>query len=402
MVCACPHCGRGLKVNDSFAGRQATCPKCKKTFVIPKVPLKTANGDGAMKTAPMVIPARAPGSIQQAYDASPATNTAHGSSTTHNAVLNHTHPAGPKSVAMPPPLPETFTAVKKPAIPPIPPGFSQSKLQQGMTIPYTSMISIGQYRHPREKVYFFIAGIFSALIWLVALPFLGMIMLFLLPAVLIMMILTWMAQQSSKAKIFGNSVRVSDHQHEEIFAIVRELSARLGMMKIPYVFIVNEAVVNAFAVRMTHSKYIMLHSSLVDLMLADGELNQLRMIIAHELAHHAAGHTSSLKNTFLLPARILPYIGASYQRACELTADRIALVLAGNAESAKKALVAIASGSMKLFPKLNTDSFLRQEAEIPGFFGFTTELYSTHPRTTKRVFEIEKFSQQMTSGQSFY
>jgi Zn-dependent protease with chaperone function len=365
-----------LKVDDSFAGRQATCPKCKQPFIIPKAPLATANEQRVTKTIPAAVRVPIPNSVPQ--------------------------PPGPKSVSGPPPIPKTFTAVKKPAIPPIPSGFSQGTTQQEMTIPYTSKIRVGQYRHPKENVYFFIAALFSALIWLVALPILGMMLLFLLPVLLLMMILTWMAQQSFKAKIFGNSVRVSDYQHKEIYAIVRELSAKLGMMKIPYVFIINEAVVNALAVRMTQSKYILLHSSLVDLMLADGELNQLRMIIAHELAHHAAGHTSSLKNTFLLPARILPYIGASYQRACELTADRIALVLAGNTESTKKALVALASGSTKLFPKLNADAFLRQEAEIPGFFGFTTELYSTHPRTTKRVIEIEKFSQKMTAARSFH
>jgi Zn-dependent protease with chaperone function len=275
-------------------------------------------------------------------------------------------------------------------------------MQQGKTVPYKSRISIGQYRHPKEKVYFFIAAVFSVLIWFVALPVLVTFALFLLPVFVAVLILMWIAQQSFKAKVFGNSVKVSDYQHKEIFGIVRELSASLGIIKIPYVFVINVQDINALALRMIRSKYILLYSSLVDLMLADGQLNQLKTILAHELAHHAAGHTSPWKNLFLMPARILPYVGSSYQRACELTADRIAFVLAGNAESAKKALVGLASGSEKLFPKLDTDAFVRQEAEIPGFFGFIHELYSTHPRTTKRVIEIEKFSQRMTAARSFH
>ena len=77
-------------------------------------------------------------------------------------------------------------------------------------------------------------------------------------------------------------------------------------------------------------------------------------------------------------------------------------MLADNAEFAKKALIGLASGSEKLSPNLDTDAFVRQEAEIPGFFGFVNELYSTHPRTTKRVIELDKFSQQMTAARSFH
>lgn len=405
MVCACPNpnCKQMFKIDDTFAGKQATCPKCKLPFIIPKAPLESANKQEAPKILPTAVQVTTPNSALQPppvqSSPSPIVTAAPRPLSTHDAVLppiKQVHPAGP------PPIPETFIAGKKPTIPPLPAGFSQGTMQQGNMVPYKGKISVGQYRHPKEKVYFFIAAVFSVLIWLVGLPFLAMIMLFLLPVLLAVLILSWIAQQSFKAKVFGNSVKVSEYQHNEIFGMVRELSARLGIKKIPYVFIINEQAVNAFAVRMIGSKYILLHSSLVDLMLADGQLNQLRMILAHELAHHAARHTSSLKNLFLLPAKILPYVGSSYQRACELTADRIAFVLVGNAEFAKKALTSLASGSMKLFPKLDTGAFVRQEAEIPGFFGFINDLYSTHPRTTKRVIEIEKFSQRMTAARSFH
>jgi len=301
---------------------------------------------------------------------------------------------------MPPPVPEAFTDGKKRAFPPLPDDFKRYTMQQGKMAPYK--ISVGQYRHPKEKVYFCIAAVFSALVWFLVLPFLAVVVLFLLPILLAVQIITWMAQQSYKAKVFGNSVKVSECQHKEIFSMVRELSARLGISKVPCVFIVNESAVNALAFRMIQTRYVLLYSSLVDLMLADGQLDQLKMILAHELAHHAAGHTSSWKNFFLQPARLLPYVGSSYQRACELTADRVAFVLVNNAEFAKKALIGPASGSETLLPDLDIDAFVRQEAEIPGFFGFVSELYSTHPRTTKRVIELDKFSQQMTAARSFH
>ena len=74
-----------------------------------------------------------------------------------------------------------------------------------------------------------------------------------------------------------------------------------------------------------------------------------------------------------------------------LTADRIALAATQDPQATKAALVALASGSQKLLAQTDVNTFMDQEADISGFFGFVSELYATHPRLTLRVREIERF-----------
>ena len=167
----------------------------------------------------------------------------------------------------------------------------------------------------------------------------------------------------------------------------------MNLSKIPEVFVVNSnGVINAVAIRGLSKQYVFLYSSLVDLMLLDKEgtgMNELKMIIGHELAHHAAGHTGMVRNLLLLPARVIPFVGNAYSRACELTADHVGTVFTKDIEASKRALVALACGSKSMVDKTNIESFMQQEKEVPPITGFINELYSSHPRMTLRVKEME-------------
>ena len=114
MVCACPHCGKMLKVNNTFAGRQATCPKCKKPFIIPKAPIETANKQGAPKTIPTAVQVTTPNSATQPppVRSSPASQPAGHAPPIPPRI--EAHVAGLKIAPLPPPLPGSTTAQKTP------------------------------------------------------------------------------------------------------------------------------------------------------------------------------------------------------------------------------------------------------------------------------------------------
>jgi Zn-dependent protease with chaperone function len=197
---------------------------------------------------------------------------------------------------------------------------------------------------------------------------------------------------SFKARIYGYSVKVNINQYPEIHHIATEFSQRLRLIETPDIFICNRnGIVNAIAKRVFSKKYVLLNSSLVDLMLATKNSKALSMIIGHELGHHAAGHTSFWKNLFLAPASIIPFLGAAYSRACEFTADRIGFVLSDNLIESQNALIALALGSERLTPTVNVSEFCAQENEVPEFIGFIQKIFSFYPRTTKRVLEITSF-----------
>ncbi|MGB9610788.1 MAG: M48 family metallopeptidase [Bryobacteraceae bacterium] len=241
-------------------------------------------------------------------------------------------------------------------------------------------------RHPKESAYFTLAAVAGVIAWLFLIWIVILIgWIIALP----LLVLAWFAEKFFRAQLLGNSVRVSETQFPEIHEMARNFSARLGLTKTPDLFIVNgNGLVNALAIRHLRNKYILLMSDLVDLLLSTGSLDELGAVVGHELGHHALGHTSPLKNFFLFPGLLVPFLGSAYSRACELSADRAGMWLAGSKTAAIRALGALACGSRALTPRLNIDAFVGQEQEAAGFFGFLINIYSSHPRLTLRVQEL--------------
>lgn len=245
---------------------------------------------------------------------------------------------------------------------------------------------IAVLRHPKESAYFALAVIAGGLAWLLLIWIVLLVgWMFVIAAAIGL----WLSGQFFRAQLLGNAVRVSEHQFPEIYELVKDYSARLGLRGIPEVFIINgEGMVNALAVRQLKDRYVLLMSGLADIMLASGSLDELGFVLGHELGHHALGHTSLLKRLLLAPSRVIPFLGTAYARACELSADRVGMWLSGSKDAAIRGLAALACGSRFLTPKLHLEAFLAQEAEVAGFFGFLHDLFSTHPRITKRVQEL--------------
>ena len=215
------------------------------------------------------------------------------------------------------------------------------------------MIDINSLRHEKEKTYLTIMQIVGGLIWLLLLiGTVGIILLWALPFALVL----WLTGLYFKAVIYGDSVKVSEKQYSEIHRLVSEHSQKLNLVNVPEVFIYNgSGLVNAVAIKFLSTKYVILMSDLVDLMLKRNKIEELSVIIGHELGHHAAGHTNPWKNLLLKPATFIPLLGAAYSRACELTADRIGYAATRNLTASQNALVAIALGSESLANDTNID-----------------------------------------------
>jgi hypothetical protein len=126
MVCACPNpkCKQMFKIDDTFAGRQATCPKCKTPFIIPRAPIETANKQVAPKAIPTAVQVPTPNiavqppPVRSSPDSQPA---GHASPMPPKVEARG---AGLKNAPVPPPLPRSTPAQKAPGPggpPPLPP-----------------------------------------------------------------------------------------------------------------------------------------------------------------------------------------------------------------------------------------------------------------------------------------
>jgi Zn-dependent protease with chaperone function len=259
------------------------------------------------------------------------------------------------------------------------------------------MSRVNELRHPKETGYFTVIAIFSGLIWFSLIPLLilaAAAAMFAFPLILFGLFISWLSSLYFKAVVFGYSVKVSDKQYPEIYERATQLAQEMGVNPIPEIFIVSsDGVVNALAYRTLSTKYIFLYSSLVDLLMIKGHKKELDFVLAHELGHYAAGHNSRLKSFFLMPGKVIPFVGAAYSRACELTADRIGHYTVNDVQVSTRALTSIALGSAALLETVSIDAFKRQESQIPELMGFIHKIYSTHPRTTRRVIEIEAFEE---------
>lgn len=255
-------------------------------------------------------------------------------------------------------------------------------------------------RTGKEKIYGALLSAFGCLGWALAALFLvfaftsgepklaGQAITFLVYGVAFL-IFGWLARRLYRAASYGNMVKLSEQQFPELHAMVADGARRLGMRSAPVTFLFNSnGMMNAFARRMAGQPFVHLTSQLVDVQ--DDE--QVRFVIAHELGHHAAGHLNPWLQFLRAPGHVVPFLGPAYSRARESTCDAVGLRLTNNPRAAQAGLAMLGCGCRRLNARLNCEAFARQEEEVPAIFGFLREIFSSHPRLTRRVAAIARAS----------
>lgn len=239
------------------------------------------------------------------------------------------------------------------------------------------------YSHPKEKIYRTVGMVIGSLVWLgITAATMGIALLALIPIAFTL----WLSEKFFESYVYGNAVLVNENQYPELYKVYTETAQRLGLAKVPAFFLFDAwGAKNALAAKFLSKKFVILYTDLVDHLREGDSRDELRFIIAHELAHHSAGHLNFWRNTIMMPSKFIPILGFAYSKACEHTADTIAMAVTGNPTAAATALVLLAGGTKKLGSSVNIKAFVAQENAIPKFFAAYQELYSTHPRLTKRV-----------------
>lgn len=125
---------------------------------------------------------------------------------------------------------------------------------------------------------------------------------------------------------------------------------------------------------------IRISSALVNLL----EEAQLEFVIAHEIGHfllqHAPSGTSKKSVEFFI-----------FQRAKEISADRIGLIGCGSVKLAANTLVKVASGLNGKFLDIKIAAYLAQMSQITNKSGGERP-FDTHPSMLVRAFSLNEFS----------
>jgi len=247
-------------------------------------------------------------------------------------------------------------------------------------------------RTPRERTLFTISAIFSSIVWLALLiSIAGIVYGVLLGLFALIVHCLFMAH------VIGNGVRVGPRQLPDLMRRIEAAAHKLGMDRVPEAYVLQAGgLLNAFATKILSRRFIIIYSDLLEAGDTDDgtdKTNELDFVIGHELGHLAAGHLAT--RLFLLPARIMPWLGPAYSRACEYTCDRCGHAVTGDLTVSSRALAILAAGP-RAARKMDLDAYVDQRRESGRFWMAVYELNASHPYLSKRVAALRAWQGQGT------
>lgn len=181
----------------------------------------------------------------------------------------------------------------------------------------------------------------------------------------------------------GNGIRLTIDQFPEVYKTIEKQCELLDMDSPPVYIIQNGGVLNAFAARFVGRNYVVLYSEIFELSFEEAK-EELNFIIAHELGHIKRHHM--IKRFWLWPSSLIPFLGASYSRACEYTCDNIGHAL--SPKGSKLGLLLLAAGK-KTYKQVNVYEYLSSSNYESGFWVWFAEKVSSHPNLPKRIDNLE-------------
>ena len=274
---------------------------------------------------------------------------------------------------------------------------------RNFTVPYAppipgartqSAVSLSALRDSREGTAFGWLVFFSIIMWLVLLLWIvstaGLALIF----IGLIALVRYMIELFAVAYIKTNAVELSDQQFPDVYRIAKTFAERVGK-PLPTIYVMQENVWNALAMKIAGKRLVVLLSGAVDSILLKGSIAQLGWLVGHELGHHYAGHLDFWRRTTAQFGSWFVWVGLWYKRRCELTCDRYGLVCAGSLPESLRAVCNMAVGG-QLAGDVDVDQAIAQwNRHRSEFFVKYRTIYSTHPHTLWRLLELKNAGREL-------
>lgn len=197
------------------------------------------------------------------------------------------------------------------------------------------------------------------------------------------------AQSALVSHIKGTGVQITAQQFPDLHRQIAACCDKLGQGEQPDAYLMQMGgALNAFATRFFGRDFLVLYSDVVDA-LADNP-DALNFYIGHEIGHIKRKHLAW--STVLLPASLLPLIGAAYARAREYTCDRHGLAACDNAVNAEFGMAALAAGG-KRWRTMSKTAYIGQAQHTDRFWMSFHELVGDYPWLVKRMGALRSLAQ---------
>lgn len=183
------------------------------------------------------------------------------------------------------------------------------------------------------------------------------------------------------------SVRITQKTYPEIYAIVEEYSQKLGLKRVPKIYMVQgNGVLNAFASFIPFRQYIEIYADLLEVAYREHhDMDTIRFIIGHEMGHIYYKHSTMHYYYSMMISQVIPILGNTASRTREYSCDRLAQLLSGS--DGVDAMMSLTAG-IHLYKQVDKQDYIDNAKTVKGLFVFCYNLVCSHPIMSKRVLAL--------------
>jgi hypothetical protein len=184
-----------------------------------------------------------------------------------------------------------------------------------------------------------------------------------------------------ESSIRGNSVRLSDKQFPEVYAVLRDHCRRLRMSDVPELFLTS-GTIPPFSQTFSswREKYIVLHQSIFDI----GDLKTMDVVafvLAHELGAIRLNHTAVWNEMLLTYISSIKWLRSPLERVRTYSRDRYGAALS---PTGFRGLLINAVGR-RLMDQVDIPDYLAQERRYGGFWSSVNVFFEARPQLFTRL-----------------
>lgn len=257
-------------------------------------------------------------------------------------------------------------------------------------------------RHPFERIYFFvlvainflllglgIALLFHEPSWVKSHPLLSkqvQVVRFLALTALIGIPLLALNRNRREASIRGNSIRLSEKQFPEIYAILQDHCRRLGMTQVPELFLTSSSIA-PFSQTFSswRENYIVLHQIIFDIDVHK-TTDVLAFILGHELGAIRLKQTNVINEMLLTYVSAVKWLRNPLSRARTYSRDRYGATLA---PTGFRGLLINAAGR-RLMDQVDVQEYLDQSRHYGSLWANANILFEAKPTVFSRINQLRK------------
>jgi len=217
--------------------------------------------------------------------------------------------------------------------------------------------------------------------------------------VALFVVMSYSATRSHHRQLLAAARHVTAQTYPQLARLILAVEKRLRPGTVD-VFIVPSRTLNAYTFGLDSPKGLVLFSSMLQVMDDD----ELAFVVGHEMGHVALGHTwlnsligglSGIPSSFGAAA-VLRLAFLSWNRMCELSADRAGLLACGQPEKAVSALIKLEAGDVpggRTFSERDlAEAYRRVDAEDDTMAGSLGEALMSHPMLIRRINAIREYA----------